>query len=79
MRQILQVVEVAYFKIPFHHFPVRTEETMSGTRHLHNSKQVVIRKTPFNTEEFYLLGYNGVKFVDSQATFRRNMSPPSAG
>jgi hypothetical protein len=30
-------------------------------------------------EEFYLLGYNAVKSVECQPTFRRNMSPPSSG
>jgi hypothetical protein len=30
-------------------------------------------------EEFCILGYNAVKSVDSQLTFRRNMSPPSSG
>jgi hypothetical protein len=29
-------------------------------------------------EEFYLLGYNDVSSVESQQTFRRNMSPPSS-
>jgi hypothetical protein len=28
-------------------------------------------------EEFYLLGYNYVQSVESQPTFRRNISPPS--
>jgi hypothetical protein len=31
-----------------------------------------------NTEEFYLLGYNAVRSVESQPTFRRNMLPPSS-
>jgi hypothetical protein len=30
-------------------------------------------------EEFYLLGYNAVQSVGSQATFQRIMSPPSSG
>jgi hypothetical protein len=30
-------------------------------------------------EEFCLLGYNPVYSVESQPTFRRNMSPPSSG
>jgi hypothetical protein len=28
-------------------------------------------------EDFYLLGYNAMQFVESQPIFRRNMSPPS--
>jgi hypothetical protein len=30
-------------------------------------------------EELYLLGYNAMHSVESQPTFRRNMSPPSSG
>jgi hypothetical protein len=30
-------------------------------------------------EEYYLLGYNAVQSVESQPTFRRNISPPSSG
>jgi hypothetical protein len=30
------------------------------------------------SEEYYLLGYNTMKSVESQATFRRNISPPSS-
>jgi hypothetical protein len=30
-------------------------------------------------EEYYLLWYNAVYSVESQPTFRRNISPPSSG
>jgi hypothetical protein len=30
-------------------------------------------------EEYHHLGYNAVQSVDSQPTFRRNISPPSSG
>jgi hypothetical protein len=30
-------------------------------------------------EEYCLLGYNAVQSVESQQTFRRNVSPPSSG
>jgi hypothetical protein len=30
-------------------------------------------------DEFYLLGYNAVYSIESQPTFRKNMSPPSSG
>jgi hypothetical protein len=30
-------------------------------------------------EEFYFLGYNVLKSVESQPMFRSNMSPPSSG
>jgi hypothetical protein len=30
-------------------------------------------------EEYILLGYNAVQYVESQRTFRRNISPPSSG
>jgi hypothetical protein len=33
----------------------------------------------FVFEEYYVLGYNAVQFVESQLTFRRNISPPSSG
>jgi hypothetical protein len=32
-----------------------------------------------NPEEFFLLGYNAVWSVESQPTFRNNMSPPFQG
>jgi hypothetical protein len=31
------------------------------------------------SEEYYLLGYNAVQSVESQPTFRRNISPPFSG
>jgi hypothetical protein len=36
-------------------------------------------KTLHENEEFCLLGYDAVSSVESQSTFRRNMSPPSSG
>jgi hypothetical protein len=30
-------------------------------------------------EEYYHLGYNTLQTVESQPTFRRNLSPPSSG
>jgi hypothetical protein len=33
----------------------------------------------YKNEEFYHLGNNAVKSVESQPAFRRNMSPPSSG
>jgi hypothetical protein len=37
------------------------------------------RQTTKKTEESYLLGYNTVQYVESQPTFRRNMSPHLQG
>jgi hypothetical protein len=43
---------------------------------------VVFRETTTSKSgyaEFYLLGHNAMYSVESQPTFRRNLSPPSSG
>jgi hypothetical protein len=38
----------------------------------------MLHKTTY-FQEYCLLGYNSVKFVEGQITFRKNISPPSSG
>jgi hypothetical protein len=39
----------------------------------------VYAKTNIGLEEYYLLGYNAMYYVESQQTFRRNTLPPFSG
>jgi hypothetical protein len=42
------------------------------------SRYPITKSLKLTDEEFCLVGYNAVKYVESQLTFWRNMSPPSS-
>jgi hypothetical protein len=60
--------------------PVRANRN-SGPTHTTPTLKMNLRNVDTFTlcKEFYLLGYNAVKFVESQPTIRRNVTPTYSG